>query len=255
MSDSIRAVDRALDVLLCFTRQRPQLSMTQIAELVGMHKSTVHRLLLTLEKKQFVQRDPISGVYQPGIRFLQLASLSLENNSLRQIAAPYMRRLQEQHLETVDLGILDGEDIVFLDVLESPQRIRLAAAVGQRLPAFCTASGKAILALLPEENVRQILQGSMKSYTPNTPLSVEAILGGLRQARQLGFAISVEEFEDGINAVSAPIVNSEGVPVASIAIAGPSYRLTVEQMEAIGPSIAAATSEISREIVRGRASP
>ena len=144
MSESIRAVERALDVLLCFSRQTPQLTMTEIAEQVGLHKSTVHRLLATLEGKRFVERDPVTGIYQLGIRVLQMAYLTLERNDLRRLAAPFLRHLCEQHRETVDLAVLDDADVVFLDVVESPQRVKLAAAPGQRLPAFATASGKAI---------------------------------------------------------------------------------------------------------------
>src|SRR5512136_2364111 len=119
MSESIRAVERALDVLLCFSRQTPELSMTQIAEQIGIHKSTVHRLLGTLEKKRFVERDPVTGVYHLGIRLLQMAYLTLEQNDLRRIAAPFLRRLLEQQRETIHLSVLDDTDVVFVDVIES----------------------------------------------------------------------------------------------------------------------------------------
>jgi IclR family transcriptional regulator, KDG regulon repressor len=248
VTDSIRAVERALDVLLCFSKQTPELSMTQISEEVQMHKSTVHRLLLTLEKKRFVQRDPLTSLYRPGIRLLQLAYLTLEKNDLRQVAAPFMHRLLDQHLETVDLSIFDGVDVVFLDVLESQQRIRLAAATGQRLPAFCTASGKAFLAFMPDDVVKRILEHGMAKYTPFTPTSVKAVLDDLHDTRERGFAISEQEYEDGINAVCAPILDSSGKPIAALAVAGPAYRLTLEHMREIGPSVMATTQEISREI-------
>jgi IclR family KDG regulon transcriptional repressor len=248
VTDYIRAVDRALDVLLCFSKQTPELSMTQIAEEVQMHKSTVHRLLLTLEKKRFVQRDSATGLYRPGIRLLQLAYLTLEKNDLRQLAAPFMRRLLEQHRETVDLSIFDGVDVVFLDVLESPQRIRLAAATGQRLPAFCTASGKAFLAFMPDEAVKRILEHGMTKYTPFTPTSIQNVLDDLHAIRERGFAISEQEYEDGINAVCAPILDADGRPVAAIAVAGPAYRLTNERMREIGPSVMTAAQDITREI-------
>jgi IclR family transcriptional regulator, KDG regulon repressor len=248
LTDSIRAVDRALDVLLCFSKQTPALSMTQIAEMIVMNKSTVHRLLLTLEKKRFVQRDPATGQYTPGIRLLQLAYLTLEKNDLRELAAPFMRRLLDQQLETVDLCIFDGFEVVFLDVLESPQRIRLAAAPGQRLPAFCTASGKAFLAFMPDDTVKRILQQGMTQYTQFTPLSAQAVLDDLHSTFKRGFAYSAQEYEDGINAVSAPILDADGKALAAIAVAGPAYRLPVERMLEIGPSVMATAQEIAREI-------
>ena len=248
MTDSIRAVERALDVLLCFSKQTPDLSMTQIAEEVQMHKSTVHRLLLTLEKKRFVQRDPVTSLYRPGIRLLQLAYLTLEKNDLRQVAAPFMHRLLELHRETVDLSIFDGLDVVFLDVLESPQRIRLAAAAGQRLPAFCTASGKAFLAFMPDDAVKRILEHGMAKYTPFTPTSIQAVLDDLHTTRERGFSVSEQEYEDGINAVCAPILDSAGKPAGAIAVAGPAFRLTLEQMLEIGPSVMATAQDIAREL-------
>ena len=151
MSESIRAVERALDVLMCFTSQNPELSMTQISEMVEINKSTVHRLLATLEGKRFVERDAVTGIYRPGIRLLQLASLTLEHNDLRRLATPFLHELRDQFRENVNLSVLDEMDVVYLAVNESPQRVKLAAAPGQRLPAFCTASGKAILAFMPEE--------------------------------------------------------------------------------------------------------
>lgn len=146
LSESIHAVERAPDIPLCFSKQTPELTMSRIAEQVVMPKSTVHRLLAALEKKRFVKRDAATGIYRPGIRLLQMAYLTLECNDLRRLAAPFLRRLSEQYQETVHLSVLDETDVVFLDVIGSPQRVKLAAAIGQRLPAFATASSKAILA-------------------------------------------------------------------------------------------------------------
>lgn len=246
MSESIRAVDRALDILLCFKKQTPQLTMTQIAEQVGMNKSTVHRLLATLEKKRFVQRDPATGLYQLGIRLLQMAYLTLEHNDLRHYAAPFLRQLCEQHRETITLSILDGADLVFLDVVESPQRVKLAASTGQRLPAFAMAAGKIILAFSSQEIVQKVLDQGMQSFTQQTIQSREDYLKNLDLARRTGYAISVQEYEEGISAVAAPILAANGHPLAAVTVAGPAYRLTHEQMNAIGSSIVATAQEIAK---------
>jgi IclR family KDG regulon transcriptional repressor len=248
MSESIRAVERALDVLLCFSRQTPELTMTQIAEQVGIHKSTTHRLLATLEKRRFVERDPVTGVYHLGIRLLQMAYLTLEQNDLRRIASPFLHRLWEQHQETIHLAVLDDVDVVFVDVIESQQRVKLAAAIGQRLPACATASGKAILALLPDVAVHKILQRGMPPYTPRTLCSPEALFGDLRVVRERGFALDEQELEEGINAVAAAILDSNGQPMAAVAIAGPAYRLPRELLLEFGPSVLAAARDITREL-------
>jgi IclR family acetate operon transcriptional repressor len=248
VSESIRAVERALDVLLCFSRQTPELTMTQIAEQVGMHKSTVHRLLGTLERKRFLQRDPATGIYTPGIRLIQLAYLPMEHNDLRRVASPFLQKLCDESLETVDLAVLDDKDVIYLDVIESPLRVKLAAAIGMRLPAYCTASGKAILAFLPEEAVWRIVKGGLQEFTGCTLNTAEALFDNLRLVRERGFALSEQEYEDGINAIGAPILDHSNHPVASVAVAGPAYRLTHERMLAMGQLVLDTTKAISQEV-------
>jgi DNA-binding IclR family transcriptional regulator len=243
----VRAVERALDVLLCFSRQTPELTLTQISERVGIHKSTVHRLLATLEEKRFVERNSANGAYRLGIQMFQMAYLALEHNDLRQIATPYLQQLSEQFRETVSISILDETDMVYLRVIESPQRVKLAAATGQRLPSFCTASGKAILAFSGDEVVQQVLDQGMPKYTQCTLDSPERFIANLSQIREQMFSISVQEFEEGINAVAAPVLDQDNRPIASIAVAGPSFRLTPGKMSEIGPLIVA----VSREIALG----
>lgn len=248
MSESVRTVERALDILLCFSRQTPELSMTQIAEQVGIHKSTVHRLLATLESKRFVQRDPETGVYRLGIRLLQMAYLTLEQNDLRRIAAPFLHHLCDQYQETIHLAVLDDTNVVFVNIVESPQRVKLAASLGQRLPAFATASGKAMLAFMNREAVQRILDRGMPTYTEHTPSSPEALFADFQTIQKQGFAISEQEYEHEINAIAAPIFDLERRPIASVAIAGPAYRLTLERILEIAPVLVATTNEISQEI-------
>ena len=140
MSTPLRTVDRALDVLLCFSSDTPELTMTQIAGKLDLHKSTVHRLLATLERRRFVEREPGTGLYKLGIRMLQMAYLTKETNYLRKLASPYLRRLCKQHGETVNLAVLDGYNVLYLDVNESHKPVKLAAFIGQRLPAYSTAA-------------------------------------------------------------------------------------------------------------------
>jgi len=248
MSESIRAVERALEVLECFSIKTPELSMTQIAEKININKSTVHRLLATLERRRFVERDPISGTYRAGIHLLQLAYLAMETNDLRRVAEPFMRQLWEQVRETIDLAVFDGNEIVYVGVIESPQRVKLAAAVGQRLPAFCTASGKAFLAYLPKDTVMHVFEHDLHQYTPNTVISPERIIEDLRICQEQGFAITEQEFEEGINAIGAPIIGRNGMPIATVSVAGPAYRLTREKMIEMSSSVRETANMISQEV-------
>ena len=248
MSESVRAVERALAILSCFSRTTPELTLTQIAERVGLNKSTVHRLLATLNQNRFVQRDPATGAYRPGIRLMQYAYLMLEQNDLRRSAAPYLHHLWEQVRETVDLAVPDNGEVVYIQVLESPQRVKLAAAVGQRLPALCTASGKALLAYMDDEIVQRAWEAGMRPYTNCTITSREAFLENMRAIRAAGFAISEQEYEEGINAVAAPILAPGDQPVAVVAVAGPAYRLTRERMIEISPLVMTTAHAIAQEI-------
>lgn len=248
MSDTVRSVERALDILLCFSRDTPELTMSQIAIKVDIHKSTVHRLLATLEDKHFVERDKASGAYKLGNTMLHMAYLTLGQNNLRTICHPFLLRLRDQFRETVNLSILEGDKMVYLDVLESPQRVKLAAATGQRLPAYCTASGKAILAYSPEEIVSNILDRGMPWQTKNTITAKEDFFAALGKIREKGFACSREEFEAEINAVAVPILDKKRSPVAAIAVAGPSFRFSDELMYEIGPSLLDAAVDIAQEL-------
>jgi IclR family KDG regulon transcriptional repressor len=250
LSESIRAVERALDVLQCFSTQTPELNMTQISERVGMHKSTVHRLLATLEKRRFVERDLLTGLYRPGIRFLQLAYLTQEKNDIRRIALPFMQRLCAQYMENVNLAEMDGADVVYIEIVEGSQRIKLAASPGQRLSAICTASGKAIAAFLTDEAIGKILDAGIVAHTKCTVTSRDGIIENLREAKIAGFARDEGELEEGINAVAAPILDVDNHPIASISLAGPAYRLTTARMLEIGPIVRQTAGEISNEIQR-----
>jgi IclR family transcriptional regulator, KDG regulon repressor len=248
LSQSVRAVERALDILLCFSQDSPTLSLTEIAELVGMHKSTIHRLLATLESKRFITRDKTTGMYQLGFLFIEMASIMLRDLNVQHWALPYLEQLSERSGETVDLAVFDNGHVVYLQVVESSQRIKIAAAVGEQLPAFCTASGKAFLAFLPTDYVRRILSQELPQYTEHTLVIPEDIYENLYEIRQRGFAISDQEYEKDINAVAAPIMNASGCPVAAIAIVGPSYRMPHERMMKLGQMIIDTAGLITQEV-------
>ncbi len=248
MSDSVRSVERALDILLCFSTEKPALSLTHIAEQVGMHKSTTHRLLSTLEAKRFIVRDKSTGLFRLGFLTVEMASIVLQDNHIQRWALPYLQQLSAMSGETVDLAVLDNDHVVYLQVVESLQRVKIAAAVGERLPVYCTATGKAFLAYMPVSAVTRILTGEMPKYTECTLVTPEDLHQELLTVRRRGFAISSQEYEHDINAVAAPILSSTGDPIAVIAIVGPSYRLTQECMLRFGPAIQDTAAAIAKEV-------
>lgn len=247
MSESVNSVERALDILLCFDKEEPSLSLTRIAELVQLPKSTVFRHLTTLENRHFLIRENGSGMYHLGLRFIEMANLVLHDSSFELLTQPHLQRLAEEFGETVDLAVLDGDHVIYLQVVECPQRVKIAAAVGQRLPLHCTASGKAFLAYLPEMERQKVIKPRLKKYTENTLLSAADLNEDLRLTCERGFAISEHEYESDVNAVAAPILDAGDYPLAVIAVAGPSYRLPRHHMEKIGRSIRAVADAIVTE--------
>jgi DNA-binding IclR family transcriptional regulator len=182
------------------------------------------------------------------MRLVELGYSVLKNTNISEQATPHMHRLSVEHRETVDLAILEGPDVVYLQVIESPQRVKIAAAPGEHLPAFCTATGKAFLAFLPEAQVRKIFKQSVHKYTEHTNLSFSALSEDLRVTRERGFAASVEEFEDSINAVAAPILDTNQHPLAVIAVVGPAFRLSSERITELGQAVKATANAIAQEI-------
>ena len=213
-----------------------------------MSKTTVHRLLTTLENKRFITRDKATGLYRLGLRFIEMASLVLQDVELHRWSQPYLQRLSQEYGETVDLSILDESHVIYLEVIESPHRLKLAAAVGQRLPAYFTASGKALLAYMPADQVRKIIGENLTEYADSNPVSIPDMLADLKATAERGYAISEQEYEKDINAVAAPIFDSEKRPVASIAIVGPSFRLTRDRLPLLGEALRKMTETISKEV-------
>jgi IclR family KDG regulon transcriptional repressor len=248
LSQSVRAVERALDILMCFSKDKPVLSLTEIAEQAGINKSTIHRLLATLEKKRFIIRDRTTAMYQLGFLFVELSSIMLQNLDVNRWALPYLQQLSEQSGETVDLAVLNNGHVVYLQVVESSQRVKIAAAVGEQLPSFCTASGKAFLAYLPEEYTRKTLDTELTRYTVYTVVTPEELIIDLYQTREQGFATSEQEYEKDINAVAAPIMDSKDCPMAVIAIVGPSYRMPHDRMQMLGQMIRETADLIVQEV-------
>jgi IclR family KDG regulon transcriptional repressor len=222
--------------------------MTDVAERVGLHKSTTHRLLATLERRRFVERHPRTGLYRLGLQVVRLVHVTLDYDHLFHLALPYLRRLNEESQENIHLAVLDGTNVVYVHVVEGQRRVKLAAASGQSLPAHATASGKAILAFLPEAELRAILGNGMRRYTTHTIQSVEAFLKDAQRARDRGYAVGDQELEDEITALAAPVLDADSRPLASVSIAGPAYRLTQKRILKLAPRLLAAVRELSLEL-------
>lgn len=229
---TVRAVERALDVLLCFASGH-EWGLTEIAGQVGLHKSTVHRLLATLEDRGFVTRNAATEKYQLGLSVLELSANLSRSDDPSVVLLPEMERLRDQLSETVSLYVRDRIERVRIQAVQSTQAIRRVAPVGARLPLSVGASSKVLLAF-GEAGVRDTVLAD-----PAWPALLDRGVFGdqLDDILAAGYATSFEEREPGAAAVSAPIFNRAGKLVAALSVSGPSNRLTPDRMHEFAPAI------------------
>lgn len=215
--NTVRAVERALDVLTCFAEEPSGLGVSQIADRLGLYKSTVHRLLGTLEAKGFVRRESDGGKYLLGIRTLELAGRYLAGRDLAGAAYPEMVRLRDLIDETISLYIRDGNDRVRVQAVESRQDVRRVVQLGQRLPLFLGASGKVLLAHCDSGVTREILD---EERLP-TGFDLARLHEQLHTVLAARYATSIGERETSAASVAVPVFGRSGVTVAALAASGP----------------------------------
>jgi IclR family KDG regulon transcriptional repressor len=224
---TVRAVERALDILLCFSGPETELGLSDIAKRIGLHKSTVHRLLASLESKGFIRRHPQTDKYRLGWSVLELVSNVYQSDDLSSIVLPEMTRLRDAIGETISLYVLSGHERIRIQAVESQQPVRRVANVGKRLPLYVGASGKVLLAYSSEELLEELMND------PSWPqdLNRDEFRAALRHVRECGYAVSIAEREPGAAAVAAPILSRSGEAIAALSISGPVDRFTKDAVE------------------------
>jgi IclR family KDG regulon transcriptional repressor len=223
---TVRAVDRAMDILLCFIDKK-ELTLTEISHKIGLNKSTVYRLLGSLENKGFLTRNPDTEKYQLGFRIWQLSTNLSQSDDPATILLPEMIRLRDQLGETISLYVRNDNERIRIQAVESNETIRRVAPIGVHLPLFVGASSKVLVAYAPPDVQKRILSD------PSWPSSIDkqAYIEQLAEIKQNGYATSSEEREKGAAALAVPLFNRRGQLVAALSISGPSNRLTIKQMK------------------------
>ncbi|MDO7908253.1 IclR family transcriptional regulator [Paenibacillus sp. JX-17] len=236
---TVRAVERALDILMCFTRDQ-ELGLSEIAGMIGLHKSTVHRLLTTLEDRGFVIRNTATEKYRLGIRIWELSTHMPHGDDPAVILLPAMERLRDRLGETVSLYLRDGAERIRIQAVQSNQAIRRVATVGARLPLFVGASSKVLVAFADGDDAEKLMAD------PDWPAGLDrtAYRQQLEQIRLCGYATSYEEREPGAAAVSAPIFNRKGGVAAALSVSGPVSRLSPDKLEEFAPVLMEAAHEM-----------
>jgi DNA-binding IclR family transcriptional regulator len=240
------SVEKAIDILFAFDPEHAQLRLTDISNRVGLHKSTVHRLLSLLRKKGLIVSDPDSQLYSLGPGIVELAWVVLQQQDLRTICRPYIERLHRLSNETVSLYTRMGNKRLCVEEMESGQAIKYSHAVGLTAPLHVGAPGKALLAFLPQTELDLLLPDlPLSSITPNTITTLEQLKTELHSTRKRGYALSHGERSAGASAVAAPLRDWRGKTVAALGVLGPSQRLTHDVLTTLSQQVVQAAQDIS----------
>jgi IclR family acetate operon transcriptional repressor len=240
-SYSIRAVHRVCEILDLLQQAPRGAALLDVAKATRLPKSSAFRYLATLERRRYVERDPVTGSYRTGSAFLPLRAH--EPELLARRARPHMERLRDQLEETINLGMLEGNRVIYLEIVESHRSMRLAARRGDRDPLHATALGKAIAAHLPERRTRAILEAEgMARLTPRTLTTLDAYLAELAATRERGYALDDGEHEIDGRSVAVPVLSSN-LP-AAISYSAPATRFPVER----AGEVAAVLREIAADL-------
>lgn len=245
---NVRAVERALQILNSFDDEHPERGVSEISKEVGLHKATTHRILTTLVNYGFVERSLDGAKYRLGVQLVDLGFKVTRGMDLRREALPVITQLALQIDEAVDLSVFDQMKVLYIEMIQSRHALTVAASVGQRLPAHCTASGKIFLSQLSEEQLEDYLQNPLQAFTRNTIIDPRQLSAVLEQVRQTGYALDDEEFEYAVRAVAAPVRNPLNKIVAAVSVPGPASRLTLERINEITPILLHAARDISRRL-------
>jgi IclR family transcriptional regulator, KDG regulon repressor len=216
-----------------FRDGEPEMGVTEIANKLGMHKSTIFNIINTLEQDGYLRRNPKTARYSLGLKILQLGYNMYTSFDLRRNLYPYLSEISTKTGETVYLGLLSDEftEVVYIDALLPSQKMTIRNNIGIRAPVYCTAIGKALLATLPDTDVEKVLMGPLARFTPNTIVAKDLIREELLKIRKRGFAIDDMEHEFGIKCVGIAITNHDHLPLCGVSISGPSLRFSQESIE------------------------
>lgn len=245
----VQSLARALTILEVLAEDDEGYRLVDLAERAGLPPSTTHRLLTTLQQRRFVQFDRERGVWHVGVQCFAVGAVFLRRRDLAAQALPHMRRLRDTTGETVNLGVMDQSEVVFLQQVESRQVMRAIARPGGRTPMHCSGLGKAILAALPEREVAEVLRTrGLTRFTPRSVGRPAELREALRPVRRLGYAVDDEERAVGLRCVAAAIYDEHGAPVAAISVSGPKARIPDRRIAELGRLARAAADRITAAI-------
>ncbi|GAA4747236.1 IclR family transcriptional regulator [Nocardioides endophyticus] len=249
-SAGVQSVDRALTILEVLARVG-EAGVTEIAVELGVHKSTAFRLVTTLEAHRLVEQTAERGRYRLGVGVLRLAGATTARLDLVQEARPLCRQLAAETGETVNIAVLSESSALYLDQIAGSSALQPHNWVGQHIPLHATSNGKVLLSGLDDAQVKELL-GTLSRYTATTITKKGKLREELALVREQGYAVAVDELEEGLTAVAAPIRNAHGDVVASMSVSGPTFRLPEERVGDVVRLLVEAAAEVSHRLGWGQ---
>jgi DNA-binding IclR family transcriptional regulator len=242
----IAVVHRALDVIELLARQSVPMGASEVASELDIPRNAAFRLLATLASRGYVEQDPESRKYRLGLRLFQVGNAVYAALDIRRLAFPILEELRNRFQETVNLALLDGHEILYVERIESERSLRTATAIGSRAPLYCTALGKAILAYSPAlQPATGGNLGPLERLTENTITDPEALQAELDSVRDEGYAVDCEEHMVGVRCIAAPIFDSRGKPCSALSLSGPTQRMAEQTTKG---EVIAAVREAARQL-------
>jgi DNA-binding IclR family transcriptional regulator len=245
---TVQAVSHCLALIDALASKDQARGVTDLAAELRLAKSTVYRLLQTLVVHGYAVQDARTGRYRLGLKLLELGSAVLGGLSIRTIAQPHLQALMEATNETVQLGVLEGHEVVYADKIDSQQTIRMYSRVGRRSPLHCTALGKVLLAYQLAGDVRGLLASELRRCTARTITTAGRLREELERIRREGYALDNEEFEEGLRCVAAPVRDHTEAVVASLGVAGPAARLGPARLPVLIKRVTEAADAVSADL-------
>jgi DNA-binding IclR family transcriptional regulator len=244
----LTSVTNAARLLKQFSSREREFGVSELARRLDIGKSTVHRLLVTLANEHLLEQDPITGKYRLGLAMHDLGAAVATHLDLHEAVIPPMELLRNATNESVQVGVLDGREVVYIERLDSAQTLRLFLEIGRRNDAHSTSTGKCLLAFLPEVELERLLDGwRLNAHTERTITDMATFRKELKVTRQRGYAQNLHESELGVLSVAAPIRDLTGRVVAAMSVVGPEMRME-PALPAIAPVVLEATADASRRL-------
>jgi len=244
----VKSVDRAIRILELLSENN-KMGITEISKKLNLPKTTTFDIVSTLHERGILEKDEENNRYFLGLKLFELGDAARANFELRKIAVPYLKELNSKLDETVHLTVRDDDEVLYIECFESTKRLRTYSVIGVRAPLYCTAVGKALLAFLPDEEIKKIVRkkGFIR-FTPNTITDEKRLFDEIKKIRELGYSIDDVEHEEGVRCVGAPIRDHTGRVVASISVSGPTQRVTKSKVPQLAKIVMATAEEISSRL-------